>query len=354
MQPRAIAISLIVLAAGVAAAWFWRQQQQHVLPPGIAAANGRIEAVEIDVAARTPGRLRELVVEEGDFINAGQVLGHLDTAVLEAQQREAAAELQRSRIGIDTGRSELAQREAEKRAAEALVAQRQAELRAAQKRAARSEELAPRGAVSASTRDDHVASREAARAAVGAAEAQVAAAAAAIARARANLVAVEAAVEGAQAKLQRIDAEIDDSTLRSPREGRVQYRVAEPGEVVAAGGTVLNVVDLTDVYMSFFLPTSAAGRIALGGEARLVLDAAPHYVIPATVSFVSDVAQFTPKTVETLEERLKLMFRIKARIDPALLRRHLQQVKTGLPGVAYVKIDPAAAWPPHLQVRLPE
>jgi HlyD family secretion protein len=133
----------------------------------------------------------------------------------------------------------------------------------------------------------------------------------------------------------------------------VQYRVAEPGEVLPAGGVVLNLVDLGEVYMSFFLPTAQAGRVALGDEAHLVLDAAPQYVVPARVSFVADVAQFTPKTVETAEERQKLMFRVKANIDPELLQKHLRQVKTGLPGVAYVRIDRNAAWPEHLAITLP-
>src|SRR3546814_7602187 len=106
-------------------------------------------------------------------------------------------------------------------------------------------------------------------------------------------------------------------------------------------------VDLTDVYMTFFLPTGQAGRVALGAEARLVLDAAPQYVVPAAISFVADVAQFTPKTVETEEERQKLMFRIKARIAPDLLREHLLQVKTGLPGMAYVRLAPRVDWPPE-------
>jgi HlyD family secretion protein len=125
----------------------------------------------------------------------------------------------------------------------------------------------------------------------------------------------------------------------------VQYLVAQPGEVLAAGGKVLNLVDLTDVYMSFFLPETVVGKVALGSEVRIVLDAAPQFVIPARVSFVSSTAQFTPKTVETVSERQKLMFRVKAQIDRELLMKHLQQVKTGLPGVAWVKIDPQAAWP---------
>ncbi len=160
-------------------------------------------------------------------------------------------------------------------------------------------------------------------------------------------------MEAARATIERIQADIDDSVLRSPRDGRVQYRVAQPGEVLSAGGVVLNLVDLGDVYMTFFLPTSAAGRTALGAQARLVLDAAPQYVIPAEVSLVADVAQFTPKTVETAEERQKLVFRVKARIAPALLKKYIRNVKTGLPGMAYVRLDPRVEWPPSLQVNLP-
>ena len=122
---------------------------------------------------------------------------------------------------------------------------------------------------------------------------------------------------------------------------------------LAAGGTILNLVALTDVYMTFFLPTEAAGRIAMGSEVRLILDTAPQFVLPARVTFVADVAQFTPKSVETAVERLKLMFRIKANIDPALLSKNLDQVKTGLPGVAYVRTDPRVDWPANLAVKLP-
>jgi HlyD family secretion protein len=162
------------------------------------------------------------------------------------------------------------------------------------------------------------------------------------------VVDAEAAVEAARATIESINADITDSILTSPRDGRVQYRVAQPGEVLSAGGRVLNLVDLEDVYMTFFLPTRQAGRIAIGSEARIVLDAAPQYVIPARVSFVADVAQFTPKTVETQDEREKLMFRVKAQIPPELLRKYIQHVKTGLPGRAYVRVDPKAEWPPSL------
>jgi HlyD family secretion protein len=145
-----------------------------------------------------------------------------------------------------------------------------------------------------------------------------------------------------------------DSLLKSPCEGRVQYRVAQSGEVLAPGGTVLNLVDLNDVYLTFFLPDAVAGKVALGTEVHVVLDAAPQFVIPATVSFVATVAQFTPKTVETATERQKLMFRVKAQIGRELLQKNLKQIKTGLPGVAWIKLDAAAQWPANLEIKVPQ
>lgn len=161
-------------------------------------------------------------------------------------------------------------------------------------------------------------------------------------------------MSAATASISRIEADIRDSELRSPRDGRVQVRVAQPGEVLGAGGRVLNLLDLSDVYITFFLPETVAGRVALGSEVRIILDAAPEYVIPATVSFVASAAQFTPKTVETASERQKLMFRVRAQISQELLREHLDQVKTGLPGVAWVKLDASAEWPQNLSLRVPE
>lgn len=344
---------LILLLAVAGALFAWRSRTSDEVPPGFAAGNGRIEAVELHIAAKTPGRVKELLVDEGDFVRAGQPLARIDTATLEAQLREAEAQLQQAIIGVEVAESHVAQREAERGAAQALVAQREAERDNARRQLTRSEELARNAAIPQQRLDDDRAHYQGAEAALSAASAQVSAAEAAIGAARAEVVRARAAVEAWRATIQRIQAEIDDATLVSPRDGRVQYRIVQPGEVVAAGGKVLNVLDLGDVYMTFFLPAAEAGRVKIGAEARLVLDAAPEFVIPATVSYVADVAQFTPKTVETRQERVKLMFRVKARIAPDLLQRYVRDVKTGLPGMAYVRLDPGAEWPPALQVRLP-
>lgn len=344
----------IGLLAGSVIYLIWPYLQPNKLPKGIASGNGRIEGTEIYVAAKIPGRIKDILVDEGDFVRANEILAQMDTAALEAQRREAEAQWKRESIGVKTAQSQVAQREAEKAAAVAVVAQRQAELDAAQVRLKRTEMLAATDVIALQQLDDDRARFLGAKAAVHAAEAQVAAAESAIVFAQSQVFAAEKDVEAARATIERLQADIDDSVLRSPRDGRVQYRVAQPGEVLAAGGRVLSLVDLSDVYMTFFLPTADAGQVAMGSEVRIVLDAAPQFVIPARVSFVADIAQFTPKTVETAEERQKLMFKVKARIDPDLLRKHLRRVKTGLPGMAYVRLDPRTEWPPELQIRVPQ
>jgi HlyD family secretion protein len=146
---------------------------------------------------------------------------------------------------------------------------------------------------------------------------------------------------------------IAEGTLVAPRNARVQYRLVSTGEVVGAGARIFTLLDLSSVYMTIFLPTIEAGKAAIGADARIVLDAYPKLVIPARVSFVATKSQFTPKTVETRSERDKLMFRIKVRIDPDLLARHEAQIRTGLPGVAYIRTDPRIEWPPRLLSNVP-
>lgn len=343
----------VVVAAAIAALYFWLQHENGSLEH-VASGNGRIEAVGIDIAARQPGRIQSIEVREGQLVRSGQVLVRMDTESLQAQLRQGEARLRQAEDAVGTARGQLAQRESERAAAQALVVQRQTELTAAQRRAQRFADLRRQEFLSQQQLDDQAEAVDRAAAALAAARAQVLAGDAAIAAARSHIRGSESAVEAARAEAARIRTDMEETLLRAARDGRVQLIMARPGEVVGAGGRVLNLVDLKDVYMTFFLPTRAVGRVALGSEARLVLDAAPQYVIPARISFVADVAQFTPKTVETQIEREKLMFRVRAQISPELLEKHLAQVKTGLPGVAYVKLDPEAPWPPQLQPRLPE
>ncbi|MBB3181616.1 HlyD family secretion protein [Variovorax sp. Sphag1AA] len=346
--------ALLVAALAAAGYYAWTRLRPSGLGEGFVSGNGRIEATEVDVATKLAGRVAEILVSEGDFVNAGQPLAKMQIQVLEAQRDEARANQQQAINAVASAQAQVAVRESDKLAAQALVAQRESELDAARRRLARSETLSREGASSVQELDDDRARARSVQAAADAAKAQVNAAQAAIDAAKAQLVGARSVVTAAEATVRRVEADIADSELKAPLDGRVQYRIAQPGEVLGSGGKVLNLIDLSDVYMTFFLPETVAGRVALGSDVRVVLDAAPSYVIPAKVSFVAATAQFTPKTVETASERQKLMFRVKARIDRELLRKHLTQIKTGLPGVAWLKLDAQAGWPAELAIRIPE
>jgi HlyD family secretion protein len=340
-------IALIVLA--LIGYFAWRHFRPKGLGDAFASGNGRLEATELDVSAKSAGRISEILVNEGDFVEAGQIAARMDTQTLQAQLLQARAEEAEARNAVDTALAQIKQRESERAASQAVVAQRQAEQRVAQSTAERTGVLAEQKAASIQEYENDVAQQQGSEAAVLAAKAQVASGDASIVAAESQVLQAQSKVKAAIATEKRVQSEIDDSQLTTARAGRIQFRVAQPGEVVAAGGRVLSMVDLNDVFMNFFLPSASAGRVAMGSEVRIVLDAAPQYVIPASVSFVANVAQFTPKTVETESERQKLVFRVRAQIPPELLRRHLTQVKSGLPGVAYVRLDPSVPWPDKLK-----
>jgi HlyD family secretion protein len=378
------------------------------LPAGFATGNGRIEATEYDIATKRPGRIATVAVREGDMVEAGQVLARMDTRDLEADLHEAEAQSVQAREDrrralaaivqreseVKSALAGIAQRQSDRRRAEAAVAQRtngveksqatvtqrESELALARKELQRSQSLFDSNLIARQKLDEDVTrtetsvaalaqERAAAKVADGALleaqaqlqmteaalvqqEAQRAAAEAALTAARIDVDYREAAIAAAAARVERIRTDISDSTLATPIRGRVLYRLAEPGEVLPAGGKVVTVLELSDVYMTIFLPTEEAGRTVIGAEGRIVLDAAPSLVIPGAVSFVAPRAQFTPKEVETRAEREKLMFRVKVRIDPELLARNAEKVKTGLPGVAYVRLDSHADWPERLRVKL--
>ena len=343
--------ALVVVVILIAVAYAWTTVRGNGEDTGVISGNGRIEATEIDVATKLGGRVQDILVAEGDFVSAGQVLGHMQVQTMQAQLDEAQARQLQTVSAVDSTLAQVTMRESDIAAAQGMVSMRESELDAARRRLARSETLTKEGASSEQELDDDRARVRGAQAALVASKAQVGAAQSALVAAKTQVAGARATVTAAEATVARIQADINDSALVAPRAGRVQYRIAQPGEVLGGGGKVLNLVDLSDVYMNFFVPETVAGRLALGSEVRIVLDAVPEFVIPARLSYVASTAQFTPKTVETASERQKLMFRVKARIDRELLERHIKQVKTGLPGVAWIKIDPAAEWPAELALK---
>ena len=326
LRPRGAVMALLLLiGAGAGVGWFWWHQHQMRLPPGIAWSNGRLEADEIDIDTKFAGRIAQLFVDEGDMVRSGQVVAMMDTRDLQASLKKSAALMSQAERSLDEAKANLVQQ--------------QTQVKFAQQEVDRTSALVPKGYATVELLDQQTQQRNAAVAAENAATQRVAEA--------------QHALDAATHDVELYRVNILDNTLLAPRDGPIEYRVANVGEVLPAGGKVFTMLDASYVYMDIYLPTAEAGRIRIGSDARIVLDAYPDHVIPAKVVFIASQAQFTPKTVETKVERDKLMFRIRVRIDPDRLKGREAMVRSGLPGVAYVRSDPSVAWPPSLQPSAP-
>jgi HlyD family secretion protein len=321
----ASAVAVVGLVAGGGAYLIWKQREADALPAGIVSINGRVEATQVDIATKIPGRVIELIPREGDMVSPGELVARLDKAELEAQlhQGQAMAVLARRTLA-------KAQADVESRKAELLFAEQEFERAAAlvEKRITPVEKYDQRKQALESAKSTLTAAHE-------------------------GVNQAEAAVKAADADVARLQSLFNDTTIVSPVRGRVQYRLIEPGAVLPAGGRIATVINLSDVYMTIFLPASVAGRLKIGDEARAVVDSRPGYVFPGNVSFVSPESQFTPKTVETKWEREQLYFRAKLQAPLNSLKGIEEEVKAGLRGVAYVRVDPAAQWPARLAPKLP-
>jgi HlyD family secretion protein len=315
----------LVAVAGVVAWQAWKSARKNALPEGIVSGNGRIESVQVDIAAKYGGRIKEILAREGDLVSAGQILAIMDTVELEAD--------------LAKGKAQVAEAEEDAAEATATIAQKDSELKLAEQEFNRSKNLFARRVVSREEYDQTATKQETAKAALDGA--------------KAKLRSINQSMNAATAAVQRTQAQIDDATLKSPVQGRVLYRLAEPAEVVALGGKILTLINLGDVYMEIFLPAQEAARVKIGADARIVLDARPEYAAPAKVSYVSPEAQFTPKQVETRSERDKLMFRIKLHVPSEIVLPYIERIKTGVRGMGYVRLDDAVAWPEFLERPLP-
>ena len=311
----------VVLLVGGGAAYYGWQRLHPPLPAGIAFGNGRLEADEIDIDTKYAGRIAQMLADEGDMVTAGQVVARMDTRDLEASLKKAQAQMQQAQRAVDEANANVTQL-----SSIALLAQQEFD---------RASQLVQKGFETKEVLDQR--------------QQQLNGANALLAAGRSRVTQAERALDAATHDVELYSVEIADNTLIAPRDGRIQYRIANIGEVLPAGGKVFAMLDTSYVYMDIYLPTEAAGKVKFGADARIVLDAYPAYPIPAKVSFISAQAQFTPKTVETQSERDKLMFRIRLRVDRELLSTRAEAVRSGLPGVAYVLTDSKAQWPANLQ-----
>lgn len=370
----------VVAAVAVGGYFWWAKHQQPALP-GIVSGNGRVEATQTDIAAKYAGRVKEILVREGDLVTPGQILATMDTAELEAQlanaqakvhEAEAALSTAEARVNeyeaeVVTAQSSIKRSEADAAAAKAQIQKCEGNLLLAKQQFERTEKLVPKGVATKEEFDQRVAQKNSAQSELETAKSRSSAAEAALDTAKSNLTSTEATLQAAKSRrlsaektidanvadVKRIQTQIDDSTLKSSVAARVLYRLAEPGEVLSAGGKALTLIDLSDIYMTIFLPSQQATRISIGDEARVTLDAVPGYAARTHVTFVSPEAQFTPKQVETRSERDKLMFKVKLTVPAEAVKAHIEKIKTGIRGEGYVRLDPQIPWPDFLERRLP-
>lgn len=349
---RKVLLAVLLAAAAGGGWWLYQQQESTALPDFVFHSNGRLELNRLDVASLYPGRVERVLVAEGDAVKANEVLVELSSAQSSGQLAAAqaatlrAAELvQRARAGVTQAQQAVARVDAE------IAAYRQqqkvAKLELDNAKQMRREDL-----VSASELAKRQADFERATASVKAAQAARAEAQAAVAQGQAAVAEAEAGVKQAQAQADTAASADADMAIRSPLTARVEYRLVEPGTVIGAGSRVISLLDPADVSMNVFLPNATVGGLRVGDEARLVLDGIDA-VFPAQVSFIASEAQFTPKAVETADEREKLVFRVKLKVPADVAQRYDRLLKGGMTGDGYVRRDSSQAWPLALEVRLP-
>lgn len=298
MNKSKLLLAGVVLAlAGALGYGIW-QSRDRELPEGLIQANGRLEGDSVLVASKYPGRLAEVRVREGDMVSSGQLLATLDSEEVGARLRAA--------------RAALAAAQAQQQRAAAASAQ-------ADKDAARFADLLARGSV------DRMHAEQMQLAAVSARTLRE--------QAAQQIQQAEAAVTEASAVLQAL-------RLNAPSGGMVSNRLHEPGEVLAAGGAVVEIVDLNHLYLKVYVPENQIGKIRLGLPAQISTDAFPQHPFAATVSHIAARAEFTPKEVQTPDERVKLVYAVKLSLssNPEL------RLTPGLPADAVIRWKDGVAW----------
>ena len=327
----------VIAALAAGAATYFRHQNGNTLPDNIAVSNGRLELERYDVASLYAGRVQNVLVDEGSEVKAGDVLAELSSDIASGKVEEAMA-------------GESAARETVLRA---QIAAQQQQQKVAQMELDNAGRLQSEDLVSPAETQRRRSQRDGAAAAVKAAQAAKSEALAMVRQAQAGVAEAQAGVAARQAQVKTAESAQSDMKITSPKDGRVEYRIAETGSVIAAGSKVISLIDPSDASMNIFLPNAQAAVLKVGDEARIVLDGLDA-VFPAKISFIATNAQFTPKAVETANERAKLMFKVKLKIPADIALKYNRLLKGGMTGNGYVRTNTQSGWPAELAVKLPQ
>jgi HlyD family secretion protein len=330
-----ILLAVLIIAAGSYFAYN-KWLRRTPLPEGLIQANGRIEGDHIAVACKFSGRIQELLVREGDRVKKGQTLVVLDDAQVRTRVEQAEkavevlhAKIEELKVNLDVQKRDvplaIATAEADIEHARAMAAKAGSSLRQAQRDVKRFRQLDAEGAASrqkfelnelqASTSADDLTS---ARAAIQQAEARREQAELGWDRIRvreAEIKTTEAQLQQAVAALAEARSVLADYTIYAPSDGVIMTRMADIGEVVSAGAPLFDLVDLERLYLKAYIPEIQIGKMRLGLPARIYTDAFPDAPVDATVKYISSQAEFTPKEVQTPDERTKLVYAAKLYLD---------------------------------------
>lgn len=322
----AVAAVAVLAAAGVLVLWSGS-------PDGGMVASGTVEATAADLGFNAPGRIAEIQVREGDVVARGQVLARLDASELEARFRAARAQ-------VSAARAVLAELEAGARSED--VAQGRSAVRAAARRledatreVARARRLYEGGAISRESLDRAETVEELAAAAMDQAREQLGVLESGTRPER--VAAQRAAVESAEAVARQAEVALENATILAPSDGRVTIRHREPGETVQPGLPVLTVLNPSDRWVRIHVPENQIGALSIGQAAEVTSDTFRGRTYAGRVVFIASEAEFTPRNVQTREERVKLVYAVRVQIenDPAF------ELKPGMP--ADVRLAPASA-----------
>ncbi|MBS0352749.1 MAG: efflux RND transporter periplasmic adaptor subunit [Proteobacteria bacterium] len=341
-------IGLVAVAVVVGGVWAW----QHFagggdLPEGLIQANGRIEGDHTTVASKLAGRIAVLKVREGDAVQAGQVLAQLEDTQLAARQQQAdaavatvAAQLQAARAQLAIARREVPLAEA---SADAVLAKARAAEAQAAKDARRFDELAERGTVEPRRAEQMRLAHTASAADLRQAEQSLSSARLGHDKVKArenDVAALEAGLRQAEAAAKEVASLVDDLTLRAPTGGVILTHLREAGEMVAAGTPIFDLVDLDKLYLKVYVPEKQIGQLRLGLPAQVYTDAFPGQTFAATTRYIASQAEFTPKEVQTPDERVKLTYAVKLYFDANPDHR----LTSGVPADAVIRWRDGVPW----------
>lgn len=322
-----------LLASLLSVGWLGacRLPGETAIPTDHLALTGTVEAREIEVAFQVPGRIQHLAVDEGDRVVAGQVLATLDSADYQLALNNAQAQAEAARATLAA--LQAGSRPQERRVAEANLSHAEADARFARAEVRRLEELVAKRMASDQQLDQARWRHDSAMAEMERARQQLE-----LAREGPRREEIERAAADYQARQVAVDIaqrQLAYATLVSPLEGVVTLRLAEAGEFVATGRGVLRIAELAHPWVRAYVSETELARLKLGQSAEVRADGLPDHVFPGRLAFIAAVAEFTPKTVETRELRVDLVYRVK--IDVA---NPDGQLKLGMPVDVVLKTGP--------------